>query len=206
MDTKVDISLPDGTRLVISNGILSSTITAKIEVIDSTSNEILNANSNLYILRIYQPLNAFNTYRDFLIRDTNTSNLIRNINGQATITIPYQDSNPADGKVDQTDFDEKYLHIAHFNESNNWEIINSVVDTNNNTVSAQINKFSIYCLVYCQLNTHETDNIIAFPNPCYPEKGQVVKFGNIPQNSNAQVNIYTIAGELVLNTISEVFL
>jgi len=37
--------------------------------------------------------------------------------------------------------------------------------------------------------------IIVYPNPCYPNKGQVVTIANLPLNS--KVYIYTISGELV---------
>jgi hypothetical protein len=37
--------------------------------------------------------------------------------------------------------------------------------------------------------------IIVYPNPCYPNKGQIVTIANLPLNS--KVYIYTISGELV---------
>lgn len=45
--------------------------------------------------------------------------------------------------------------------------------------------------------TIHSGKIIHFPNPCYPNKGEEVRIVNIPQNSNATVYIYDIAGELV---------
>lgn len=39
--------------------------------------------------------------------------------------------------------------------------------------------------------------IIAYPNPCYPLEGQVVRIANLPLDSNMKVQIYNIAGELV---------
>ncbi|MDI6703208.1 MAG: DUF2194 domain-containing protein [bacterium] len=40
------------------------------------------------------------------------------------------------------------------------------------------------------------DNVIAYPNPCFPDKGQVVYILNLPLDANT-VYIYNIAGELV---------
>ncbi|MDI6792229.1 MAG: T9SS type A sorting domain-containing protein [bacterium] len=41
------------------------------------------------------------------------------------------------------------------------------------------------------------DDVITFPNPCYPDKGHRVKIANIPLNSSPTIYIYSIAGELV---------
>ncbi len=39
--------------------------------------------------------------------------------------------------------------------------------------------------------------VIAYPNPCYPLQGQVVRIANLPLDSNMKVRIYNMAGELV---------
>ncbi|MEW6097116.1 MAG: C25 family cysteine peptidase [bacterium] len=39
--------------------------------------------------------------------------------------------------------------------------------------------------------------VIHFPNPSYPDEGDVLKIANIPLNSNPKVYIYNLAGELI---------
>ncbi|TET64739.1 VWA domain-containing protein, partial [Candidatus Aerophobetes bacterium] len=48
------------------------------------------------------------------------------------------------------------------------------------------------------------EGVISYPNPCYPNRGQIIKIANLPLNS--KVHIYTISGELVrtLDDVSEI--
>ena|GEM_PF-4844718 len=39
--------------------------------------------------------------------------------------------------------------------------------------------------------------IIAYPNPCYPNQGQIVTIANLPSTSEVKISIYDVAGSLV---------
>ncbi|MDI6735892.1 MAG: C25 family cysteine peptidase [bacterium] len=47
------------------------------------------------------------------------------------------------------------------------------------------------------LKVDNLSQVIAYPNPCYPNKGQILKIANIPLNSNPKVYIYNLVGELI---------
>jgi len=51
--------------------------------------------------------------------------------------------------------------------------------------------------VEINLHVENLDKVIHYPNPCYPDEGEVVKIANIPLNSNPKVYIYNLAGELI---------
>ncbi len=39
--------------------------------------------------------------------------------------------------------------------------------------------------------------IIAYPNPCYPNQGQIVTIANLPSTSEVKISIYDVAGNLI---------
>jgi len=47
-----------------------------------------------------------------------------------------------------------------------------------------------------EYNLKTPDEIISYPNPCYPDRGQVVRISNLPLDVE-KIYIYTISGELV---------
>jgi hypothetical protein len=51
--------------------------------------------------------------------------------------------------------------------------------------------------VNINLKADNLDKVIHYPNPCYPDEGDILKIVNIPLNSNPKVYIYNLAGELV---------
>ncbi|MEW6606761.1 MAG: C25 family cysteine peptidase [bacterium] len=51
--------------------------------------------------------------------------------------------------------------------------------------------------VTINLKEDNLSRVIHYPNPCYPDEGDVLKIGNIPLNSNPKIYIYNLAGELI---------
>jgi len=41
------------------------------------------------------------------------------------------------------------------------------------------------------------DDLVVYPNPCYPEKNQSVYFLNLPEIERSSIRLYTVSGELV---------
>ncbi len=56
-----------------------------------------------------------------------------------------------------------------------------------------MDKFSLVI----NLKINNLVHVFVYPNPCYPNKGQIFKIANIPLNSNPKVYIYSLTGELV---------
>jgi hypothetical protein len=56
-------------------------------------------------------------------------------------------------------------------------------------------EFAIY---YKELpKVEKLKDVVAYPNPCYPDEGQVVKICVPPDASGVKIYIYNIAGEIV---------
>jgi len=51
--------------------------------------------------------------------------------------------------------------------------------------------------VEINLKVADLSQVIHYPNPCYPDEGEILKIANIPLNSNPTVYIYNLAGELI---------
>lgn len=57
--------------------------------------------------------------------------------------------------------------------------------------------------IYVQLGSPENlEEVFVYPNPCYPERGQLVNFVNLPLGEGVKINIYTVSGELI-RTLSQ---
>ncbi|MEW6557720.1 MAG: hypothetical protein AB1349_10250 [Elusimicrobiota bacterium] len=113
------------------------------------------------------------------------------------IKIPYT-------AEDVNGLNENNLKIAYLNETtNDYEPLESEVDTDAKTVSADVEHFSIYAIVYQQPQmTPEPDTtftkgeIYAYPNPA--KQGVFPKIHiEVGLADKLQINLYNIAGEIV---------
>jgi hypothetical protein len=130
----------------------------------------------------------------------------------AQLTVKYTDLQLSEAEI--TD-EEGMLSIAVFNESSKtWEIINTIGDVDRNTVTAVIDRFSLYWALVIDSSKTEIEsynnNIISrgdyhlfqnYPNPFNPTT--TIKY-RIPAPGRVSLDIINIAGQKVLTLIDEV--
>jgi hypothetical protein len=131
-------------------------------------------------------------------------NRISELNGPATITIRYPDDDQ-DGSVDGTSpaLSEMSLRINTIEDGLWEEVPGSNVDPSGNAVSAQISHLSIYILIGKPTVAQRLENVLVYPNPFNPWKGQVVYFGHPTDprkklTDRATIRIYNVAGQLIM--------
>ena len=131
-------------------------------------------------------------------------NRILELNGPATLTIHYPD-NDQDGSVDGTSpaLSETSLRINTIEDGLWKEVPGSNVDPSGNAVSAQISHLSIYILIGKPTVAQRLENVLVYPNPFNPWKGQVVYFGHPTDprkklTDRATIRIYNVAGQLIM--------
>ncbi|AKL97972.1 M6 family metalloprotease domain-containing protein [Endomicrobium proavitum] len=99
--------------------------------------------------------------------------------------------------ADIAGLDEDSLVIARYQNGSWLPVVSSVVDKQNKYVSAQLDHLSIFALMSFA-HTTNLDNVIGYPNPLKPHKGQAwsqATFTNLPDG--AQITIYTSSGEKI---------
>ena len=121
----------------------------------------------------------------------------------ATLTFHYPDKDQ-DGSVDGTSpaLSEMSLRINEIDGGIWKEVPGSIVDPSGNTVSAQISHLSIYILIGKPIVAPRLENVLVYPNPFNPWKGQVVYFGHPTDprkklTGRATISIYNVAGQLI---------
>ena len=156
---------------------------------------IADANSKLRGSQFIGVIENDDTYVEITANDRNNEDF-GNLNNKAQLYISYQD-NDNNGIVDGTDIQESKLKLFRLNEATGeWEVIfNSEVDTVNNKVYADIDKFGTYCI----MAYYETDSVISYPNPANVNDYDVIIRFNLERDAKVTIKIYTITGELVRN-------
>ncbi|MDI6703393.1 MAG: SBBP repeat-containing protein [bacterium] len=195
------ISLPDGTKIKFPPNVLPADANVTITEADPNSQSIVAANDKTNLDFAVRPLDRVNTYRTFTAVDITTGKPITKLNGNVTITIPYPDSDPSDGIVDGTTIKEGTLRMFCLNEETlEWKLVQgSQPHPNDNNVTGEVDHLFTFALL--SLSSPSLEDVINYPNPCYPDKGLAedrrVKIANIPLDSDPIIHIYNIAGELV---------
>ncbi len=113
---------------------------------------------------------------------------------EATMTLSYRNS-------DVAGLDKTKLVIARFDSAKNvWVPLISTPDPANNKVTCATNHFSTFEIM--QLNPFgNLDQVLVFPNPVRPSRGQKLTFSKLP--ASAAIQIFTYAGELVRNMTTD---
>jgi hypothetical protein len=106
-----------------------------------------------------------------------------------TLRVPFRES-------DVAGLDIGKLVLARYDAAHDvWVPYVSRVNTVDNTVTAEIDHFSLYQIVGAAVPS-SLDNVKIFPNPFRPSLGHTsVTISNVPANS--RVRLYTVAGERV---------
>lgn len=199
------VSNADGTSVSIPSGAVDGNIHVRISGLADTDPRIAAASGSLSGGEM-RPLTGLNLAREFTATRDASGVALSTFNKPVTITLSYPDSDH-DGIVDGTTVKIKNLQLCWLNESfRRWEVVpGSRRDAGNHTVSAPVTHFSVYALMGV-ITPAGTDNIIAYPNPCYFKTDGYVRIDYIPVADTAMVYIYTVAGELVrtLNDDAEI--
>lgn len=191
------VSNSDGTKIDIPANAVNQDINIEITKPDPDSAIIQEANSNLTGDFSIRPIKTGNTNREIIATSDATGSIIEEMNGNATITIPYPDENQ-DGIVDGTDIRESTLKMFCLNYSNRkWELIdNSEVNATENNVKATVSHFSIFSVMgYFPIAGFS--EVKVYPNPCRTNVHNEVKIANLPKETDITIYVYNIAGELV---------
>ena len=182
--------------LVIGKNVLPDDAYIKPDNPDPSDNKLIaDANAKLRGNQFVTVIENDNTYIEILANDRNNEDIV-GLNGEAQIYISYKD-NDNNGIVDGTDIQESKLKLFRLNEATGeWEVVDgSQVDTVNNKVYANIDKFGTYCI----MAYYETDSIISYPNPANINEYDVIIRFNLERDIKVTIKIYTITGELVRN-------
>lgn len=104
------------------------------------------------------------------------------------LTLSYRDS-------DVIGMNEEKLRIVYYDPDNNrWVLLPGSSDPVNNKVTGKVKHCSTFRLV--ELTAAENlDNVSIYPNPFLPARHTSLYFVNL--TSEAEINIYTLSGELV---------
>jgi hypothetical protein len=137
------------------------------------------------------------TARRFIAVEDGTKNIIKYFKKDLLLSIPYPDEDQ-DGVVDGTGIKEEGLVALYYDSTKSkWmHIPNSKSCPSLNILSFRTRHLSTFVLASVDPVT-DMDNIIGYPNPCYPDEGQRLYIDYIPKGSNPVVYIYNVAGELV---------
>jgi len=117
----------------------------------------------------------------------------------------YYYDNDNDGYIDGTNILEQNLKIFRLNpEKNKWELPGlSTVDPVNNTITARVHYFSIYCIMEYTTVTNLKDSFINFPNPFNPYR-ETTKFEYLLKyDATVNMRIFTLTGEPVRNLLED---
>ncbi|MEK7274389.1 MAG: FlgD immunoglobulin-like domain containing protein, partial [Candidatus Desantisbacteria bacterium] len=113
-----------------------------------------------------------------------------------TICLPYLDIDD-DGLVDNINLPEEKLRMVYKDAAAGWRIADQyTIDAIANKVTAEVTSFTEYMLASIA-DIITVDKIITYPNPWHPNRGGLIKISYIPINSQPEIRIYNIAGELV---------
>jgi len=201
---EVTREVPDGTKVYFSAGAVSVEFYVAIGL-DPVGNprEVDPSKINEADGKVDPEILVSGSIREFTVYQLAATRITGNFQNTVIITIPYQDTNQ-DGIVDGTNIGERTLRIYYLDEENSeWVLVGGVVDTQNNTVSAEVSRFSVYRLMATSKTSESLDNVVVYPNPFKPNDGndrtgtwsQGIIFGNL--TSRATIKIYNITGELV---------
>jgi len=122
-----------------------------------------------------------------------TGNFLKNVE----ISIPYTDENE-DGIVDEKGVDVSSLKVYRL-VSGNWLEVNdgtlNEVDTSSKVVRCEVTHFSTYTILGKLYSNTSLSKTVIYPNPFYPEDGEVCNFEKLADNS--QVKIFDLSGNFV---------
>ncbi|PIP41785.1 hypothetical protein COX18_02405, partial [Candidatus Desantisbacteria bacterium CG23_combo_of_CG06-09_8_20_14_all_40_23] len=157
--------------------------------------------------RIEDTIAEFNAY----IYNNGTSTRITTFTNKVRISLRYRDVNQ-DGFVDNVPYrlDERTLKVYRLNETTQQWVAeeNSIVDPVANTVSAEVDHFSIFVLRGTPLRPATVlGNVRVYPNPYKPNSNPMhnsgVHFGGTAApfeerlTEQVTIKIFTVTGELV---------
>ncbi len=199
---KNTIESDDGsTTVVLGAGCMNEDFFVEI-VSDPTDDSALDskisaANNKLYLDSdpFTVPLN--DTVKEIKAYDSDGNLFSGDFRIPPEITICYNTSDPEDRIVDGTNPPvlEETLKIYWLDEEHNlWvKLSGSVVDTENNKVSASVSHFTIFSL----MGSGELDlsDSYAFPVPFIPSRDEKITFTNL--SPLCTIKIYTLKGELI---------
>jgi len=158
--------------------------------LEPTSNGIKRANQHSNMVRIKDNTTEFRPY----------SVLSKAIGGdlgkEVTITLSYKDID-GDGIVDDTSplINERNLKIGELIDGRWEEIEDSVVDLENDTVSAKVNSLSVYVLIGGSRLGASLKESHPYPVPFRAHRHEKIIFTQLP--GKVEIKIYDIAGDLV---------
>jgi hypothetical protein len=132
------------------------------------------------------------------------------------LTFPYPDQN-RDGIVDGTDYAAENLRVF-YQSGDKWvvqkkveyktinlqagifNLDNSIINKNLNTVTVRINKFGTYKVM--GITTEPTiENVVVYPNPFSNDTKLTFDMGS---EGNVKVDVYTVAGRLIKTLVKQV--
>ncbi|MDI6703293.1 MAG: Ig-like domain-containing protein [bacterium] len=113
------------------------------------------------------------------------------LNGYIFISMPYLD-NDNNGLVDGTDILEENLKVNIYRDTG-WKRLPTTIDAIDNIATGKTDHLGSFGL-FGSL-TSDLDNVLVFPNPFRPGKGETIRFLNLTEN--VIIRIYNVAGELI---------
>lgn len=147
-------------------------------------------NSGSGMLQIADTITEIKVYNVF-------SELIEGyLSREVTVILPYKDMD-LDGIVDDISplINERNLRVGRLVDSK-WKLIDhSYVDTEKDTVSAEVNHLSYFALLGSSRHGADIDEAHPYPVPFRSYRHDRIIFTLLPDR--AEINIYDIAGDLV---------
>ncbi|MBA3052568.1 MAG: T9SS type A sorting domain-containing protein, partial [Candidatus Omnitrophica bacterium] len=193
-----EVMVADGTSAAIASNLLEETTILEITLLkqETIASILPPPNSNLKATGVFREYKLENGQRHF--------------SEEINLNLPYSDENE-DGIVDGTDIRAEELKVFYFNETiRKWEEVRETevisqrtrlraISQNGylytgNSVSAQVNHFSIFALMAYRPAT-TLSNVDIYPNPLKPDRGNDITFDNLPDHST--IRIYAISGRLI---------
>jgi hypothetical protein len=190
----------------VSVRISSETITEAIRCIVASPDIELpvlqDADAKLRNDVVIKTLDAVSSIFEIRVFGVTSGREIRLFSGSIAITLPYPDANQ-DGIIDGTDMSENNVRVVYLDEdTRQWVMLpNASIDKEKNNITVGVSRLSAFRIVYYAVE-NRLDNIIVYPNPCRRSRDGGITFANIPQDADASITLYTIAGERV-RTLSE---
>ncbi|MBI4850008.1 MAG: hypothetical protein HY808_15775 [Nitrospirae bacterium] len=206
-DQMAMINIPQGVLTVATYLIISRDPLNNPKITDPKAIQSANAKDDVDLSwdRIEDTITEVTVY------DCRTDKRIATFTQKARITLRYQDINQ-DGFVDNVPYklDELTLKVYWLNETTKqWEQIEtSVVDSGNNTVSAEVEHFSTFMLSGKPLRPAAVlGKVRVYPNPYRPNSNPMhntgIHFGGTAApyeerlTDDVTIKIFTVTGELV---------
>ncbi|MEW5691780.1 MAG: hypothetical protein AB1765_00625 [Candidatus Hydrogenedentota bacterium] len=192
----------DYTSVIIPQGSLGATNVNNAKIIIKTEpdttiqndisaiNQLINTNSQLKLID--------SALRNFTILVNNVEYSI--FDNYITIRLPWSDTNPEDGYVDNEQYvHESTLRVYHFNENSKlWDLVpDATFDYDVNVATVRVKEFSSYILMGIP-GLNNISAVTSYPNPFRPRQTPKVVIDTFTRNHTYLfVRIYTVTGDLV---------